>query len=92
MEEHVEWVIEKDGKYMTGTHFGKSQRTTFRWSKDARKAFLFNELNNLAYTMERMSKGKIIPRPTPAVTVVNINSGTTTTGKSAMDFIRRDMR
>ena len=28
----------------------------------------------------------------PAVTVININSGKTITGQSALDFIRADMR
>ena len=86
------WVIEKDGKYMTGSHFGRNQRITYRWSKDARKAFLITKLDTYAYTLERMSKGKIVFQPVPAVQVININSGETTTGKDAMDFIRRDMR
>lgn len=86
------WVIEKDGKYMSGSHFGKSQRTTFHWSKDLANAVPINKLDPYAYTLERMSKGKLVPKPCPAVTVININSGETTTGQSALDFIRADMR
>lgn len=86
------WVIEKDGKYMSGSHFGKSQRTTFHWSRDPENAVPITELNAYAYTLERMSKGKLVVKPCPAVTVININSGKTTTGAAAMDFIRRDMK
>lgn len=58
------WVIEKDGKYMSGSHFGKNQRTTYHWSKDLKNAIPITELNSLAYTMERMSRGKLVPKPT----------------------------